>query len=329
MLDEAVLPEFAHVVQAADRIAGEACRTPLMESLALNRDAGCRVLIKPENLQRTGSFKFRGAYNRISQLDPTLHGAGVVAYSSGNHSQGVAAAAEIMGLPAVIVMPQDTPALKVSNTKSYGAEVVTTDRAGDERRAIAERIAAERGAIMVPPFDDPHIIAGQGTAGRELLEDVNERGTALDVLLAPAGGGGLIAGINLAVAALSPKTQVFSVEPGKFDDHVRSLKSGHIERNAQGTGSICDALLSWQPGDLTFAINRTHLAGGLSVSDDEVRAAVAYAWRTLKLVVEPGGAVALAALLSGKVDCAGMTVGIVLSGGNVDAEQFGKIIQAS
>jgi threonine dehydratase len=322
------LPDFEDVRDAARQIAGKAHRTPLLEWAALNERAQGRVLIKPENLQRTGSFKFRGAYNRISRLDARESAAGVVAYSSGNHAQGVAAAAQIMGLPAVIVMPDDTPAIKLDNTRGYGAEIRTFDRATEDRKVVAEAIAAERGAVIVPPFDDPFVIAGQGTTGLELLEDVDKAGAALDTLLVPAGGGGLVAGINLAAGALSPETKVFSVEPEGFDDHARSLASGRRERNARGTGSICDALLAWEPGELTFAINARHLAGGLRVSDDEVRAAVAYAWRTLKLVLEPGGAVALAALLAGRVETEGRSTGIVLSGGNVDAGLYADIISA-
>jgi threonine dehydratase len=321
-----VLPTFEDVRDAAARIAGQAHRTPMLEWAALNERAGGRVLIKPETLQRTGSFKFRGAYNRISRLDPVKDAAGVVAYSSGNHAQGVAAAARIVGIPAVIVMPDDTPAIKMENTRGYGAQVRTFDRASEDRQAVAETIAAERGAVIVPPFDDVHVIAGQGTVGLELVEDARRAGLTLDALMVPAGGGGLIAGVNLVVAALSPATQVYSVEPAGFDDHARSLASGKRERNRGGTGSICDALLAWEPGELTFPINEAHLRGGLVVSDDEVRAAVAYAWRELKLVVEPGGAVALAALLSGRIDTADRTTGIVLSGGNVDPALYSDII---
>ena len=321
------IPTFDHVRQAAQRIAGVARRTPLLEFDNLNARTGGRVLIKPELLQRTGSFKFRGAYNRISQLSADTCPAGVVAFSSGNHAQGVAAAAQLMGLPAVIVMPDDAPAIKRANTEGYGATVVEYDRGTEDRVEIAERIAAECGSVVVPAYDDPHIIAGQGTLGLELAEDLAARDMALDALLVPCSGGGLVGGINLAMEALSPSTDVFAVEPDGFDDHARSLKSGTRETNAIQTGSICDALLSAQPGELTFEINGRCLAGGLTVSDDEARSAMAYAFRELKLVVEPGGAVALAAILAGRIDVAGRTVGIVMSGGNVDPGLFAGVLK--
>ncbi|MGI9414299.1 MAG: threonine ammonia-lyase [Hyphomicrobiales bacterium] len=322
------VPTFDDVNRAAERIAGAARRTSLLEYENLNARAGTRIVIKPELLQRTGSFKFRGAYNRISQLSPETCPGGVVAFSSGNHAQGVAAAAQLKGLPAVIVMPDDAPAIKRANTEGYGATVVAYDRATEDRQAIAEAIAAERGSVLVPSYDDPDIIAGQGTVGLELAQDAADRGLSLDLLLVPCSGGGLVGGINLAFEALSPSTGVFVVEPEGFDDHARSLRSGAREVNSAQTGSICDALLSPQPGEITFEINRRCLKGGFVVSDDEVRAAVAYAFRELKLVVEPGGAVGLAAVLSGKVDAAGRTIGIVLSGGNVDAGQYSTILEA-
>ena len=321
------IPTFDDVRQAAERIAGVARRTPLLEFENLNVRTGGRVLIKPEMLQRTGSFKFRGAYNRISQLSPETCPAGVVAFSSGNHAQGVAAAAQLMELPAVIVMPDDAPAIKRANTEGYGATVIGYDRAREDRVAIAERIAAERGSIVVPAYDDPHIIAGQGTVGLELAEDLAARNLTLDCLLVPCSGGGLVGGINLAIEALSPSTDVYVVEPEGFDDHARSLKSGARELNEIQTGSICDALLSAQPGELTFAINGRCLTGGLTVSDDEVRSAMSYAFRELKLVAEPGGAVTLAAILAGKIDVAGQTVGIVVSGGNVDPDLFAGVLK--
>lgn len=322
------LPTFEDVERASERIAGEARLTPVLESPALNQQTGSRVLIKPEMLQRTGSFKFRGAYNRICQLDSRAHAQGVVAFSSGNHAQGVAAAAQLKGLPAVIVMPQDAPAVKRNNTEGYGATVVTYDRLHQDRREIAERIAEERGSVLVPSYDDPHIIAGQGTVGLELAREAEHRGVELDLLLVPCSGGGLIAGINLVFSSLSPATDVYVVEPEGFDDHARSLTTGERVANEKRSGSICDALLSTQPGELTFEINRRCLKGALAVSDDEVRAAVAYAYRELKLVVEPGGAVALAALLAGKVETRGRNIAIVLSGGNIDSEQFCSILAA-
>lgn len=323
---ELTAPAFADIEAAATRLKGWAVLTPLLEYPVLNERVGGRVLIKPEVLQRTGSFKFRGAYNRISQLDPREHPQGVVAFSSGNHAQGVAASAQLKNLPAVIVMPEDAPALKRANTESYGATVVTYDRKSEDRRAIAEKIAEERGSVLVPSYDDPDIIAGQGTVGLELAAEAKRRNVDLDLLLVPCSGGGLIAGINLAFEAMSPGTQVFVVEPEGFDDHARSLQSGERVANELASGSICDALLSTQPGEMTFEINRRCLKGALAVSDDEVRQAVAYAYRMLKLVVEPGGAVALAALLAGKIETKGKSVGIVLSGGNVDVDQFCSIV---
>lgn len=321
------LPTFADIRDAARRIAPYATRTPLVEWAALNERVGARVLVKPETLQRTGSFKFRGAYNRIAQLDPAACPGGVVAYSSGNHAQGVAAAAALAGLPAVIVMPEDTPRMKRDNTQGYGAEVVTYDRASEDREEIARAIAEEKGAVIVPPYDDPDIVAGQGTVGLEMAEDAAARGVTLDHVVSNASGGGLIAGISLAFAELSPATRVWVAEPQGFDDHARSLASGRRETNEAATGSICDALLARTPGEITFAINSRRLAGGLVASDDEVRAAMAYAFSTLKLVVEPGGAVGLAALLSGRLEIEpGATVGVVLSGGNVDRESFCAMI---
>ena len=322
------LPTFADVESASKRIAGEARLTPVLQSADLNARIGGEVLIKPEVLQRTGSFKFRGAYNRIAQIDADTCPQGVVAFSSGNHAQGVAAAARLQNLPAVIVMPSDAPALKRANTEAFGAQVVTYERGRDDRLAIAEGIAEEKGSVLVPAYDDRDIIAGQGTVGLELAMEARRRDVELDILLVPCSGGGLIAGINLAFETLSPATLVYVVEPEGFDDHARSLQSGKRVANRHATGSICDALLSTQPGEMTFEINRRRLEGAIVVSDDDVRAAVAYAYRELKLVVEPGGAVGLAALLAGKLETAGKSVGIVLSGGNIDVDQFCSILAA-
>ena len=325
--DAATAPGFADIEAAAGRLAGQAVVTPLIANPALDAAVGGRVLIKPEILQRTGSFKFRGAYNKISRLAAAPNPPrAIVAYSSGNHAQGVAAAAQLAGIPALIVMPSDAPTIKVENTRSYGAEVVFYDRATEERDVIAGRIAAERGAVIVPPYDDPDIIAGQGTAGREIALQAAELELSPDILLVPCSGGGLTAGCALAMAALSPQTAVYAVEPAGFDDTGRSLAAGQRLANAQATGSFCDALLSREPGRLTFEINRRLLAGALAVTDAEVAAAMEYAFRVLKLVVEPGGAVALAALLSGKIDVSGRTAAVLCSGGNVDARTFGRAI---
>ncbi|MEZ5669535.1 MAG: threonine/serine dehydratase [Alphaproteobacteria bacterium] len=311
---------------AAGRLAGLAVRTPLLESTLLNRRAGCRLLVKPEPLQRTGSFKFRGAYNAVSQIPPADRPKGVVAVSSGNHAQGVAAAAQLLGVPATIVMPADAPAIKRANTEAYGATVVPYERFGESREDIAARIQAETGAEMVSPFDDLRVIAGQGTVGLEIAEDAARLGIALDAVLTPVGGGGLIAGTATAVAALAPDTKIYGVEPAGFDDTRRSLAAGERLSVDPDARSFCDALLRPTPGEITFPINRRLLAGGVAVSDAETAEAMRVAFDTLKLVVEPGGAVALAAVLTGKLDVAGRTVVVVLSGGNVDAALFARVL---
>jgi threonine dehydratase len=323
------LPTFADVEDAARRLQGVAVRTPLVSNEALDEAAGGRVLVKAECLQRTGSFKIRGAFNRLSRLSEVERKAGVVAFSSGNHAQGVASAARRLGLPALIVMPSDAPRMKLDATRAMGAEVVLYDRFTQSREAIARDIAGERGAVVVPSYDDPHIIAGQGTAGLEAARQLEEMGLQAEVLLAPASGGGLIAGIGLAFEALSPRTQLYAVEPAGFEDHRLSLQAGAPTPNAQDRSSLCDALLAAQPGELTFAINRRRLSGALAVSDEEALAAMAFAFRHLKLVLEPGGAVALAAVLSGKIGLAGRTAVVVASGGNVDAEVFAQALGAS
>ena len=317
---------IAQIEQAARRIKGYAVETPLIESPLLNERTGGRIFIKAECLQRTGSFKFRGAWNCISQLDPAKTKGGVVAYSSGNHAQGVAAAAQIKGLRAAIVMPADTPEIKQANTTSYGAEVVTYDRTRESREEIAARLAEQRGAVLVPPFEHPDVIAGQGTTGLELAEKAAQRDVQLDQVLVCCSGGGLTAGIALAMEARSPSTKVHPVEPEAFDDYARSLKSGVREKNAHANGSICDALLTQQPGAMTFAINRPRLGHGLTVSDAEVREAMRYAFNILKIVLEPGGAVALAAVLAGKIPTKERSIGVIASGGNVDAPMFAEIL---
>jgi threonine dehydratase len=320
------LPVFSDIELAAKRIKGEAVLTPLLDNVKLNALVGGRVFIKAECLQRTGSFKFRGAWNCISKLDPAVNKGGVVAYSTGNHAQGVAAAAQLRGLPALIVMPVDTPEIKMSNTKSYGAEIVTYDRTTENRAEIANRYVAKRGAVLVPPFEHPDIIAGQGTCGLEIINELQARGVALDDMLVNCSGGGLTAGVALAFSEKSPKTKVHSVEPEGFDDYARSLRSGVREKNARAAGSICDALLTEQPGEMTFAMNKARLAEGYVVSEADVRRAMCFAFETLKLVVEPGGAVGLAAVLSGKINAKGKNIAVILSGGNVDAELFARVL---
>lgn len=318
------LPTFDDVLDAARVIAGVAVRTPLIESPALNERLGGRVLMKAETLQVMGAFKFRGAYNRIARLNEDEKRRGVVAYSSGNHAQAVAAAARRVGTSAIIVMPADSPAIKFAGVRANGGEVRMYDRYTESREAIGEEIARERGSVLVPPFDDPFVIAGQGTAGLEILEQANG---PIDQLLSGCSGGGLIAGLNLAFEARSPDTVVYGVEPEVYDDTARSLAAGERIGVAATGKSICDALMTPIPGELTFPINQRRLAGAISVTDAEVAAAVAYAFETLKLVVEPGGAVSLAALLAGKVQTAGKTTAILLSGGNVDPVLFSTIIE--
>lgn len=317
---------FSDIEAAAVRLDGLAVKTPLIESPALNADLRARILIKPETLQRAGAFKFRGAMNKISQLDEAARKRGVVACSSGNHAQGVALAARMLGVPAVIVMPADAPAMKVANTREYGAEVIHYDRYTEDREAITNGVATERGMTIVWPFDDEDIIAGQGTAGLELVQQAEAIGAKLDVVLAPVGGGGLIAGVSTAVRKLSPATTILGVEPADFDDTRRSLESGRREKIDPSARGICDALQSPSPGAITFPINKANLDGIATVTDAQVADAIRYAYSTLKLVVEPGGVVGLAALLSGVVDVEDVTVGVILSGGNIDPGLFARIL---
>ena len=307
----------ADVKVAAGRIAGHAVRTPLLRSDALDAATGGRIWLKPENLQRTGSFKFRGAYNRLAALQPGEAPGGVVAFSSGNHAQGVAAAATLLGLAALIVMPSDAPAIKVARTRAHGAEVVFYDRLTEDRAAIAAAIAAERGAVIVPPFDDPFVIAGQGTAGLEAVEDLAAMGVTADLALVCCGGGGLASGF-----ALGSGLPVVVVEPEGYDDVIRSLAGGRIVPVDNPGPTICDALQTLVMSPLTFGVLSGAGATGVAVSEDAVRRAVAFAFRELKLVVEPGGAVALTAALERLVPLRGRTAVVVLSGGNVDAAVF-------
>ncbi len=316
-------PTFADVEAAAARLHGAAIVTPVLRNADLDRRLGASILFKAEPLQRTGSFKFRGAFNRLVQLSPSERKGGVVAWSSGNHAQGVAAAAALLEMPAVIVMPADAPANKMARTRALGAEIVTYDRATEDREAMARSIAAARGAVIVPSYDDPHIIAGQGTLGLELMAQAKAMGLTVEDVLTPAGGGGLIAGVGLAVRAINPAVRIFAVEPAGYDDHRRSLAAGSRVTNASNANALCDALLTPTPGELTWALNSKALAGGYAVTDAEVCKAMRFAFEDLKLVVEPGGAVALAALLAGHHrPRPGSAVGIVLSGGNVDAATF-------
>ncbi len=325
--EAASLPTIVDIRRAAERLRGEAVRTPLLEAPLLNERVGGRILLKAECLQRTGSFKFRGAYNRIAQIPEDDRKNGVVGYSSGNHAQGVACAAQMLGIPATIVMPSDAPRMKIENTRTYGADVVLYERFSEDRDAISKRIAAEKGATIIRPFDDPGIISGQGTIGLELAEQLAEAGAAPDAVTVCCGGGGLISGTALALEDTLPGVPVYAVEPSDFDDTVRSLEAGQRLGNPPEARSICDALLSPMPGALTFAINRRLLAGGVGVTDDEALEAMAIAFRYLKIVLEPGGAVSLAAVLTGKVPVSGRTVAVVASGGNCDPDMFASALE--
>ena len=323
------LPEYSDILSAAEQINGHAVCTPLIRSDVLDRQLGARVFIKAECLQRTGSFKFRGACNRISRLDAAEKTRGIIAYSSGNHAQGVAAAAKIFDTSATILMPSDAPVAKVEGVKFWGGKVITYDRATQNREAIGHQIAQTEGRVLVPPYEDRFIMAGQGTTGLEICQQMAELGLTPDIVAAPAGGGGLIAGTGLAVLHNHPKAKIWSAEPEGFDDHKRSLSSGRIERNTRLNGSVCDAIITPEPGAMTWELNSRQLAGGAAVSDAQALHAVAFAWRHLKLVIEPGGAVALASLLSGKIDVAGKTAVIVASGGNVDRAMFARALDES
>jgi threonine dehydratase len=321
------LPVNSADIDAAARVlAPFAVRTPLISSPVLDERTGATVFLKPEMLQRTGSFKFRGAFNKLSSIPQAARGGGVVAFSSGNHAQGVAAAAQILNMQATIVMPADAPLSKRERTKGYGAEVVLYDRDREDREAIAGAIAEKRGATLVRPYDDPFVIAGQGTVGREIAEDMAARGMTPDIVIAPASGGGLVAGVATAVKARYPQAMLMSAEPEAFDDHARSLRAGKREAHGSKGRTICDALMAAIPGEMTFAINSRLLTKGVTASDAEVGEAVGFAFRELKLAVEPGGAVGLAALLAGHVDARGKTVVIVLSGGNVDSDLYARLI---
>ena len=313
---------------AAKRLEGHARRTPVLTSPFLDEIAGRRVFVKPECLQHTGSFKFRGGWSAVSALTDNALKTGVIAFSSGNHAQGVALAAREHGAPAVIVMPSDAPAIKIANTRALGAEVVLYDRATEDRDAIGARLAEERGLTLVKPFDEPQVIAGQGTCGLEIAADMNALGiTDADVAVC-CGGGGLTSGIALALAADAPGLRVRPVEPEGFDDVTRSLASGKIERNERLSGSICDAIITPQPGDLTFPIMLARCGPGIAVTEDECLRAMALAFERLKIVLEPGGAAALAAALFHPDQFEGDTVIAVATGGNVDPDLFATALDA-
>lgn len=312
---------------AAQRIKGHARRTPILTSPFLDDIAGRRVLVKAECLQHTGSFKFRGGWSAVSSLTDNALKTGVIAFSSGNHAQGVALAAREHGAPAVIVMPSDAPAVKIANTRALGAKVVLYDRETEDRDEIGERLSAEHGLTLIKPFDDPQVIAGQGTTGLEIAEDMNALGIADADVMVCCGGGGLTSGIALALAADAPTLRARPAEPEEFDDVTRSLISGKIESNVRRGGSLCDAIITPQPGNLTFPIMQTHCGPGVVVSEDECMRAVALAFDRLRIVVEPGGAAALAAALFHPDEFTGDAVIAVATGGNVDAPVFAKALE--
>ena len=318
-------PSAADVFAARDRIAGHVVRTPMLRNAALDALVGATILIKAEPLQRTGSFKLRGATNALRALDPEMAARGVVTHSSGNHGQAIACAAASLDIPATVAMPADAPAVKAASTRAWGAEIVTYDRIHDDREAVARGLAERLGATLVPPFEHPQVIAGQGTLALELAEDAASAGLAMDAMLVCTGGGGLVAGCALVLEAVSPGTRIHPVEPAGWDDTGRSLLAGERLDNPSNGSVLCDALLAKRPGALTFEVNRTRLSAGVAVTDEQVLAAMAFAFRHLKLVVEPGGAVCLAALLSGAFAARGV-VGIVLSGGNVDPAVFARAL---
>ena len=320
------LPSYADVVAAAERIAPHIRRTPMLRHPALDAAVGATVLVKPEPLQRTGSFKLRGATNAALRLPEAARPGGIVTHSSGNHGQAVACAAAALGMPATVAMPSDAPGLKVRATKRWGAEVVPFDRHGVDRDELARSLAAERGATVIPPFDHPDVIAGQGTLVLELLDDAAAEGLTLDTLAVCTGGGGLLGGCSLVMAERLPDAKVWAVEPEGWDDYGQSLRAGtRVANDGKGSG-LCDALLSKQPGEMTFAVNQPRVEGGVFVTPEEVFAAMRFAFEHLKIVVEPGGSVALAAVLAGKVK--GDVIGVVVSGGNADPAIFAQALAA-
>ncbi|MFV1875142.1 threonine ammonia-lyase [Nioella sp.] len=321
------MTDIAMITAAADRLKGHARRTPLLSSPFLDEIAGRRVLVKPEALQHTGSFKFRGGWSAVSALDPDTRARGVIAFSSGNHAQGVAYAAKLHGVPAVIIMPADAPRLKIANTRALGAEVITYDRATEDRDEIGGRLAADRGLTLIKPFDNPFVIAGQGTTGLEIAEQAAEEGVSEADVLVCCGGGGLTSGIALALEARAPGLRARPVEPAGFDDVTRSLVSGQRERNERLSGSLCDAIITPSPGELTFPIMHRLCGPGVVVPERDCLRAMALAFSRLKIVLEPGGAIALAAALFHPETVEGEAVIAVASGGNVDAELYAKVLE--
>lgn len=323
------MTDIAMIEAAALRAQGRVRRTPLVTSPFLDEIAGRRVLVKAEVLQHTGSFKFRGGWSAVSALAPEVRARGVIAFSSGNHAQGVALAAKLHGAPAVIIMPSDAPRMKIDNTRALGAEVVLYDRAGEDRDAIGARLSDERGLTLIKPFDEPQVIAGQGTCGLEIAEQAAEEGVTHADVLVCCGGGGLTSGVALALEARAPGLRVRPVEPEGFDDTARSLAAGEILRNAALSGSICDAIVTPAPGRITFPIMQRLCGPGLVVTEEEVLRAMALAFARLKIVIEPGGAVALAAALFRPEAFQGDAVIAIATGGNVDPAIFRRALEAS
>lgn len=319
--------DISTIRRAAERLSGRIVRTPLLNAAMLDELAGCRVFVKAEPLQRTGSFKLRGALSKILSVPEARRKSGFVAFSSGNHGQAVAAGARSVGAPSVIVMPKDAPAIKIESCRWWGAEVVLFDRATDDREAIGRTIEAERGMTLVPPFDDLEVMSGQGSMGLEIAEQLREAGAEPDALLVNCSGGGLASGVSTALRHAFPATRCYTVEPAGFDKMARSLAAGTPQRNERTSGSIMDALMAQAPGKLTLPALQANGVEGLAATDDEALDAMAAAFRTLKIVVEPGGAAALGALLAGKLDVRGRTVVVVCSGGNVDPAMFARALE--
>jgi threonine dehydratase len=318
---------YNNILSAAEQISEYAICTPILESPQLNDKLGGRLLLKAESLQLAGSFKFRGAFNRISRLSEEEKNFGVVAFSSGNHAQGVALASKILDIPAVIVMPKDAPQLKINNTRSFGAEIIFYDRASENREKISQQLSKERNATLVPSYDDPYIIAGQGTVGLEIVSQINDIGANLDVLISPCGGGGLISGTALAFSKEFSDVEIYSAEPVGFDDTLCSLAAGKRLPIDGNSSTFCDSLMLPIPGELTFPINMEFLKGGFSIKDIDTARAMAVAFQYFKLVLEPGGAIALAAVINRPFDFKDKTVCVICSGGNVDSHVFSEAIR--
>jgi threo-3-hydroxy-L-aspartate ammonia-lyase len=312
---------FDDVARAHERIRAHAHRTPVLTSHTIDAITGAKVHFKCENLQRMGAFKFRGAYNALSQLSPEQKKKGVVAFSSGNHAQAVALSGKLLGVPATIVMPTDAPKVKLVATRGYGAEVITYDASNEDRQKIAEKLAAERGLTVIPPFNHPHILAGQGTAAKELIEDAG----SMDILMVPCGGGGLLSGCAVAAKHLSPGCRVIGVEPAEGDDGARSFRSGRIETIGL-PNTIADGARTTALGNITFALIQKHVDGFLTVTDAELLKSMFFLWERMKIVVEPTGTLAAAALLEKKLDVKGKKVGVILSGGNVDVKSMAALL---